>query len=42
MLSNGNAYQAEIHYRRQQLRADLTRRQRVKQAKLARRKRSNR
>jgi len=36
MLSNGNAYEAEIQYRRQQLRKDLARRQQAKQAKLAR------
>lgn len=39
MLSNSNAYQAEIRHRRQQLRADLTRRQQAKQAKQARRNR---
>jgi hypothetical protein len=36
MLSNSNAYEAEIQYRRQQLHKDLARRQQVKQAKLAR------
>jgi hypothetical protein len=39
MLSNSNAYEAEVHYRRQRLPKDLARRQQVKQAKLARRKR---
>ena len=41
MLSNSNAYQVEVQYRRQQLRTDLARRQQAKQAKLARESRTD-
>jgi hypothetical protein len=40
MLSNSNAYEAEVRYRRQQLREDLGRRQQAKQIKLAHRHRN--
>jgi hypothetical protein len=42
MYSNGNAYQAEVQHRRQELRVDLARRQQAKQVKLAKLARRNR